>query len=272
MSDKNEGHPAWQEILSVLPTEFHSIIKPTLKKWDDGVSKRFEELNEQYAGYKQFVENKIDPKVVEQSLYLYQQMQTDPKALFERANDAFNLGYLSAEEHEEALKSVPTSKLNSDDDDNDDIDFDEDITKHPMFKKLTDTVESLQQTIETDRQQRTQEEQGKQLKDSLDALREEHGDFDEDIVLSMIANGTDSETAVKKYHSIINQAVAGKDNDGDENGSNDSNENAKGVPTVLGGEGDKSSGVPNEPVPLGDLNKSDVVNLVEQMLVADSND
>jgi len=81
------GNPAWNSVLEVIPKEFHSQVTPHLQEWDRGVSTRFQKIREEatkpYADYQQFVDNKISPQELESAYQIWQQINTNPRAIYD---------------------------------------------------------------------------------------------------------------------------------------------------------------------------------------------
>ena len=92
------GHPAWQEILDVLPDSLHSVVRPTLEKWDKGVEERFNTFHQQYDPYKEFVENEVDPLLIQQAMGVLQKLNEDPSGIIGEIIEAFDVqDYIKAE-------------------------------------------------------------------------------------------------------------------------------------------------------------------------------
>lgn len=87
-ADEGQYPSTWDSILGQIPEAFHAAIAPELKKWDQGVSSRFQQIHEQYAPYKQFQEQQISPEDIQAAMGLYQNIGSDPVNFFERYRDA----------------------------------------------------------------------------------------------------------------------------------------------------------------------------------------
>lgn len=254
----NEGHPAWQEILEVLPPEFHTLIKPTLLKWDQGVQEKIKTVHEQYAPYKEFADNNIDGETLKNGYNLLSNFQQNPGQVVQQAIEAFDLEYVSAEDHTAAVAQAEAAAGN-----NEDLDDYESLEDDPRLAKIMETVETLTAKLnEKDESERTKAEQ-KALDKTLEDLEETKGSFDKVYVMALMANGVPGEKAVEQYHNTINQAVEGKLK---ENNITLSSSQQDEAPIVMNGGGDAGSGLPVEPVDMGDLKEKDVNDLVVEML------
>lgn len=72
-------NPAWEPIKEKLGDAHFQLIQSELSKWDQGVNKRFESINEQYAPYKEL------GSVEEISGYkqIIDQMESNPEGMYE---------------------------------------------------------------------------------------------------------------------------------------------------------------------------------------------
>jgi hypothetical protein len=72
------GNPAWKGMLDQLPAEFHKVVEPHLKQWDD----RFRGEQEKYAAYKPYLDNGIQPDTINQALQFLQAVNTRPQDVY----------------------------------------------------------------------------------------------------------------------------------------------------------------------------------------------
>lgn len=77
----------WKSILDPLPTEFHKMVAPGLKKWDQGVNQRFQKIQEEYAPWKQFRDQNISPESLLASLQITQRMEQNPEGFYADLRD-----------------------------------------------------------------------------------------------------------------------------------------------------------------------------------------
>lgn len=252
--DGSQGHPAWQAVLDVIPESLHSIVKPQLMAMDNGVQQKLQELHGSYDPYRKFVDSGIDPNVLEQSLYLANQLRTDPESFVTRAIENFKL----------QDKFGPQQQYQSEEEEWDG----EDISKHPAFKVLTDRIEQLQTTQQTWEQEREEQTAQEQLDEYLDSMEQQHGEFDRLYVASLMANNVEAPTAIKQYQDMVNNAALKLTNGtppADTNSQTPQNGYQQ-APVVMGAAGTAGSGSPAEPVQMGDLKPGEVQDLVLQML------
>lgn len=235
-------HPAWRQILSQIPDEYHDAIIPTLQQWDAGVSRRFQRIHDEYAPYKELGD--FEPDAVKEAMNVYNALNTDPAATWEAIGRVYG------------LSPQQVSQAASDDED-----FDMDDLPGPIRDRLNRldehdrTLSQLSQQIQAQQiaqQQAAQmESEDEALEEYLEDLRGEYGDFDEDYVVGLIAAGLDGDEAVERFQQLIYQL---QDDDDDE-------EDAPNYPRVMSGGG----GVPN----IGEVDTSKMSNQDTQSLIAE---
>lgn len=246
--NQNPGHPAWKEILDVLPDSLHGIITPKLQDWDRGVQQRFQEIHQQYNPYKKLVENQVPAEYVEQALYLANQLETNPAELVQKAIEHFNLEQFKAQAN------------NSDDDYDEDYDMQDldDLRNDPRLKPFFDKQDELAQYIEQQQQAQQEQQSNQEMQNYLAYLHENYGNFDDIYVTALVANGVDGEVAVKQFQNTVNQAAQALA------GNQQTQQNPP--PVVMGAGGSTGSGVPDQPVNFGGMERKGVNDLVEQYL------
>lgn len=78
--EDNSGiNPAWEPIREKLGDAHFQLIQDELGKWDQGVNKRFETLNQQFAPYKELG----TPEELTNYKNIIEQMDSNPEAMYE---------------------------------------------------------------------------------------------------------------------------------------------------------------------------------------------
>lgn len=273
MADNEKQHPAYQEILDALPDSLHPAIIPVLKKWDAGVTQKFQEIHASYEDlkpFKQFVENNIAPDYVEQAIILADELQRDPHKVVNRINESWELGYLNPEQAKELTQAQQQSNPPSGDEGEDlfgNLNNDDDIMSNPKVKAMMESLTQIQQEFDSRKQAEEQEAEISEFEEYLDTLEakvaESNLPFNRLFVTALIHQGVDGEEAVKQYHEVIAQAAGSTQNT--EQATNNSSGTDQ-PPVVMGGEGTAGSGSPDGSVNFGSLRKNDLNATVEQML------
>lgn len=259
--------PHWNKILSAIPAEYHEQIIPTLREWDGGVTRKFQEIHKQYEDYKpyeQFVKQGLDPNFVQQSVQLANELQADPRNTVSRINEAWNLGYVAPEAVNQLQQQDPTGTGFLDE-----SGTEMDITKHPQFQAMLQAVQSLQTNFEQSNQQREEEQLLAEFEAELDEAEAKYSEkklpFNRDFVTALVAQGQDIDSAVTEYHKVL--AASGV-KIADEAAQTDSGAAQQMDFSFLpmGDEGTINSGVPQQPVNFGTMNNNDLNATVEQLL------
>ena len=244
--DSGNNHPAYQHILDALPEDLHPVIVPELKKWDAGVTQKFQEIHNGYEpikGFKDFADNGISKEDLDMALGVVNMMREKPDEVVQELVKNFDLGYVPKSELEKLQE-----QLNNDDDFG--LDDNIDIENHPAFKALKDQLGDLSEFKTQAEQTRQQAEAEKAVTEYLETLKKEHGEFDNDYVSILIANGVDGAEAVTRYQETVNQAaqrLAGAEQ-----------ETPDETPVVLGGNSSGGSGLPDGGVDYGKMSPQDL--------------
>jgi uncharacterized protein YdcH (DUF465 family) len=265
------GHPAWQEILKDIPESFHGIVSPVLQKWDQGVQQTLEAKNaelKQYEAFKQFVDNKVDPGWLAEAADFAYRAQENPKELFEHANKVWNLGFVSAEEaSSQQTGGESASNLYGDDPELENMD----ITKHPQFAQLMETVNGLNSKVTEFTQNSENDRQQQQWDSYLKQQHDEGKQFDDTFVTALVANGLSFDDAFERYNSLVASVVGdgsgGDSNDNQAGQSTDTNSGDSTAPVVMGGDA-SGSGLPTQPISFGNMKSADLEDTVEKMIAS----
>lgn len=248
--DNSQGHPAWDPYLKDVPEEFHEYVTKAFRAWDDAVvpKSKVQELEEQYGGFKDFIDNEVDADLLNEALAVRQSLEQNPEEFIKRAVEVFGL--------ENLLASAGNDPGNNDPDPDEDYDMD-DIAKNPVVVALQKQLEEVTGKLSTREQTEQEAQQAKEFDEYLDGLKEtykEAGTFDEAIVSGLIGAGWDGDEAVKHYFQIFGSASQAP------NPSNDP------PPVVMGGDGQTGSGLPDTSTKMGDLTRNDLEAAVIQFL------
>lgn len=247
----SQGHPAWQEILDILPDEaLRTIVKPHLERWDSGVQSRFQNLQQQYEPWKPYIENDVDPEFVNQALGIAAAIENEPAKILAAMQEAYP--DIMAEFLQQAAGSQGVRDTGGQVDDEDDDPYEARFAQHEQM------MEKLAETFLADVEANESKENQEALDDYLGALKDTYGHYDETFVLTQIANGVDGEDAVKAFQSMV------KSYGGDVTRTQ---QTANGAPTVLSSNG----GLPTIRTDPSKLGSADTQELVKEMLRAAAN-
>jgi hypothetical protein len=183
------GHPAWKDILDVVPAEHRGQVQSKLAEWDAGVSRRFQKIHDEYAPYKALED--YDPDTLKTAAEVYDALLSNPKDTWETIGRVYGLSPQQvsdiADEIEDDDYELPASVRNK-------------------LSKLDEHERILGMVTQREMDRQAAEEQAQEdaaLEEYLEELAEEYGEFDEDYVIGLIAAGVDGDEAVERYQQII---------------------------------------------------------------------
>ena len=129
--DNGGFNPAWEPIKEKLGDAAFQLIQPELSKWDQGVNKRFETINQQYAPYK-------DLGTVEELQgykQIIQQMDSNPEAIYDALGTFLKEnGRMPSQEEAQEIA--------------DELDEEAETLRDPRFDELAKQQEQIKQFLE----------------------------------------------------------------------------------------------------------------------------
>ena len=79
--------PFWKPVFEQLPKEFHNLLTPELKKWDQnytaGIQKARQDVEQKYASFKQFQDAGITPDSLMSAHKVAQRINNEPEKVLE---------------------------------------------------------------------------------------------------------------------------------------------------------------------------------------------
>lgn len=238
-SDETE-YSYGSDFLSNLGTdvtdEQRALIEPLIKKWDAGITRRFQELQGELSQYEPLKEAEISTDDLESLIYVNHLLENDPKELFKVLKEA-------GVEFDET-PTPPVGKTESEGS-NTPIDLPPEI--QARIDQLEQLVTLLAEGEVSKTQTAQEQEDQKQLDNYIDLMHKEFGDFNDEYVVFKLGQGLNAEDAFKAW-----KELAGPVNQ----------DEGKKPPVVLSGAG-------GPPVPEGDvrkLNRADTQSLVIKFL------
>lgn len=262
-------NPKWQPFLDKLPESLHTIIKPELEAWDKGVQQRIQEVHEQYKPYKEFVDNKVDPQIIEQGLDILAQLSNDAGAFVKRVDEVYKLNMF------DQVQQPPVGQEEQAPYDyNEDYDG-VDITQHPAFKQIATALEAVQTQVQTqaEKDKEAQEQaEYEQYLDELNVKYKDQGGINRELVMAYMSQGLDGDAAVKAYQDQFTQMLAQQTDvlnqtNQNNNGQGQGGDNvAANPPAVMGSSGTPGSGLPDTALVPGAWNTNQTVDAVTEML------
>lgn len=184
----NNGHPAWDNVLNIIPEEFHDQVKTHFQQWDKGVEDRFSEVHSKYDPYKDFVENEVDASQLKMGLGILQAIEQDPKQVYEALAQQFNLS--GAPDEQGNTDNVPAEYAD---------------LPPAVVKRLQDLergYETVAGQLNKDLEAKQQAAEDQKLEQTLAGLKAKHGDFHEGFVLAQMLQGAKPDEAVQQWNTL----------------------------------------------------------------------
>lgn len=241
-------NPAWNDVLEILPEQFHPVVTPKFQEWDNAANSRIETLNsslKEFESYKPFVEHGITPDELEQGVRLMYEIQNNPQGVYEALANAYNF-------NQQAAANTPVANANNEADDDDDdppIPLDD-----PRYEKLNEQLELVSQIVLTDAQAKQAAAADVALEKELETVSKELNleSYDEDYVLTKMLSGMSAKEAFGSYQTLMQRLTP-----------------QPFAPSVLGGNGSGSTGLPSNAIDPTKLSGKETRNLVAEMLAAE---
>lgn len=82
-------NPNWNEVLNVVPKDFHNQLMPVFQKWDQNHQQGLQKVHSQYADYKEFVDGKVPADHIRQALGITRALEENPQAVYEALAQQF---------------------------------------------------------------------------------------------------------------------------------------------------------------------------------------
>ena len=155
-------NPAWSEYLTDIPEGYKGLVSDKFREWDSNVTKRFQEIHNQYEplkAYQSFAQNSVDPEMLQAGLALFQRLQADPQAFYQQLGEHFGL---TPQQAQEAMEEAE----------------DEESQDRVVSDPRVDQIEQMQKQMYEMFQQQQQQEYYAQVEADTDAeinsFREAH--------------------------------------------------------------------------------------------------
>lgn len=238
-------NPAWNDVLSVLPEQFHSVVTPHFQKWDNAAQSRVEAANakvKEFEAYAPFLEHGINANEIEDGLRLLYEVNADPKRFMDALGKAFGL---TDEQKAEVAEGVADSTAPSQ----------QQNLVDPRFDQLQGNLDLVNKILLEQHQKQQESIADAELDAELQDLKNKHGDYNERYVLAMMDSGMSGEEAVQSFMEMKNSLLQ--------------NNPRPFAPSILGSNSGGGSGLPSQAIDPTQLSGKETRNLVAQMLAAE---
>lgn len=198
-----ETHPdsLAEGFLKEVDPEHLPIVEPLIKKWDAGVTKRFQNIHDTYKPYKELGELED----VQAAWQLAQAFNEDPVGTLKKAFEVYlNEGIdIDMSEFMNPAGNAPGNEPS--------VENEQPPGQFqgmdPNFLNEWDQVKQVLGVLSQDvidRRKKAEDEQNRsQFDNYLKTLHDTHGDFDNDWVTAKMASGVQPEDAIKQFNEMI---------------------------------------------------------------------
>ena len=157
-------NPAWDPIREKLGDAAFQLIQPELSKWDQGVNKRFESINAQYAPYKELG----TPEELTNYRSIVEQMDQNPEAMYEA------LGNFLQQNGRMPTKAEAQDIA-------DDIDEQDQDALDPRIAELQQGQEQIRQFLESQQEAEIMAQAESELSKEISDLQSQRGYSEDDM-------------------------------------------------------------------------------------------
>lgn len=255
---------------SIEDEEVRARVEPVVKKWDAGVTRRFQELQAELKPYKELG----DLQRLAEAQQMWQIINDRPQDVYNALAQA--LGYAQQQGQQQGVpgqqplgqggSGFPQTQQNPSAQGQDvfsgqqqQISQGEPPVTQQQYAQLPPEIqrkidqqgqitEKLAEVYIQQEKERKQREEDQALDEYLTNLKTEFGDFDEQYVIAKMLQGTPGDKAVKQYHKAVQKAAAEMAN--------------KKAPKVMSGGGQ----IPQENVNVAEMASKDVKDLVAGLI------
>jgi hypothetical protein len=230
---------AWDSLLSVVPEQLHSQVKPILQEWDANFTKGVQKVHDTYGPYKEYLDNGVTPDQINYGLNTL-------RAIEERPGEVMNAIREYAKANNMTIQEAAEEVLDGGEDDGEGEELSPELQK---IADLENQLATVSQFLVQQQQSVESEAADEELTNELATLKQEHGDFDEQWVLMKAITDPDKplEHFVKEYKEFVNGILSNARKPG---------------PKVLGGGG----AAPNNQISPREMNDSQRRSYIAKLL------
>lgn len=191
--------------LNDIPIEDREIVGKYIKDWDAGVTKKFQDIHGQYAPYKELG----DPDTLASAMQIQSLLNDQPEYLLQQLAEA--LGFQVLQPGQQQQQQMPGQQIPGQQQPGQ---FQQPQQQpgnvSPELQQFQAQIAQQQQMLESMAQiliqkneQEQQAQQDQMLESLMSDLKAKHGEFDEQYVLTQIANGKSPDDAIKAFAETV---------------------------------------------------------------------
>jgi len=177
------GDAPYAEYLSRIPEEHRGLVEPVFKEWDANTTRKFQEASEyrkQWEPYDSLGVTNVDPDVLRELITFNNDILSNPDALKEWYREFGQANQLLDETPSTTEQGVREELA------------DQGYSPAQIEGLLNEKLAPIQQWMAQQEQQAELFKSSQAIDERLAKLREEHGEFDTDLVLKIASNYADT--------------------------------------------------------------------------------
>jgi len=250
--NQQADNPAWNDFLGVLPSSMHDMVKPHLRKWDEGVNQRIQQVHSEYEAWKPFKENGLTPDVLQQAYGVFEAINNNPQEVYRILGESFGFANQAPQPQvpqqgqpnpqQQQIPNQPTG---------DEYELGQGGQYNPEVARLQAMVDNMANILLAQENARQTSAADQELNSMLKAAHDKHGEFDEKFVLGYMQAGFQVDDAVKAYQGMKNEIL--------------SNHNRPQAPLVMNG---SPGQLPSQQLNPAGMNNAETRSLVAEMIRA----
>lgn len=173
-SSSSSGHPAWEEVLGILPEGFHEPVKTRLSEMDRKAQERFQQVHSEYEPYKPFKEQGVSAQQLEAAMTLYRLAETNPETLYKQMGEYY--GFQTQGQGQE-------QDTNSDDERTDETEYDlGEENADPRVTQLAEAQQRIEQHLQAQYEAQIQQEADTEINTAAEDIQQRFPGIDMDYV------------------------------------------------------------------------------------------
>ena len=185
------------DFLSKIPEADRAVVGRYVKDWDSGVTKRFQEIHDQYKPYKDLG----SVEQIQQAMEVYDLLDNSPEVIYEALQQHF--GAQQNGQNQQIPVTQPQQPPS-----NPQLQQTLDPFLTPLQSKLDEQqkmLENMAQVILAGNQREQEAAEDRALDQYLADLEQQYGKFDQRAVLMGLYEGKDGPTAIKEWKDSLTQ-------------------------------------------------------------------
>jgi hypothetical protein len=172
-SDSSTGHPAWEDVLGILPEGFHEPVKTRLSEMDRKAQERFQQVHSEYEPYKPFKEQGVSAQQLEAAMTLYRLAENSPDKLYEQMGQYYGFNTQGQGQEQDTT------------DDGDEEEYDlsgEETPVDPRIEQLAQSQRNIEQHLQAQYEAQIQQEADAEINTAAEAIQQRFPGIDMDYV------------------------------------------------------------------------------------------